>query len=234
MTTIGIASLNYMINGKPNARLPLSYVHAIKKGGSIPLIIPVVNEASYIKNIIHEIDGLVIPGGSDVNPQLYNEQLLPCSEGIDDELDHFQIKLIQEALKYDLPILGICRGHQILNVALGGSLYQDIAYVKRTEDIIHDQLLNGYLYEQTIHDVIFKDGSILEDLFGKKMKTNSFHHQMIKKLGVGLEIIGHSEDGIIEAIVHPGFKFVLGVQWHPERSEDQLPLFKLFNEVCKK
>jgi len=233
MSVIGIASINYMINNHKNVRLPQTYVNALFQVGATPLVIPVINDETYLTKIISQIDGLVIPGGDDVNPNMYHEEVLPYSEGIDDELDSYQYKLISLALKQNLPILGICRGHQMLNVVFNGSLYQDISYVKRTVDICHSQLKEGYSFNEPVHEVVFKQNSILHNLYGDKMMTNSFHHQMIKDLGKDLVAIGHTEDGIVEAIYHPNYKFVLGVQWHPERSSDQLPLFELFNEVCR-
>jgi len=219
---------------KQNMRLPYSYIDSVIKSGGVPLGIAVLNDDAYIDEVLNVIDGLLIPGGDDVNPKLYNEETTPYTKGIDDELDAFQIKLIQKALDRGTPILGICRGHQIINVALKGSLYQDISEMKESANIIHDQLKNGYTYEQTVHEVHFEKNSLLEKIYGEKMNINSFHHQVLKQLGNGLQAIGYTEDGVIEAIVSQNHPFVLGVQWHPERSEDQLPIFKLFIGACKK
>lgn len=234
MTIIGISSINRNINGKPNMRLPFSYIDSVKRSGGTPIGIPVVNDDAYIDEIVNVIDGLIIPGGDDINPKLFNENTAPYTEGIDDGLDEFQVKLVLKALEKDIPMLGICRGHQILNVALFGSLYQDISEMKPVEWLVHNQLKYGYTDEQTVHEVSFKKNSILEKLYGEKIMTNSFHHQAVKQLGDGLDAIGHTRDGVVEAMVSKNHRFVISVQWHPERSEDQLPLFRQFIEACNK
>lgn len=234
LTLIGISSLNRRIDQKLNMRLPYSYIDPVKKCGGTPLGIPILVDQDYIDDIVNTIDGLIIPGGDDINPKLFHEGRLPYTEGIDDDLDEFQIKLVLKALEKDIPILGICRGHQLLNIALSGTLYQDIREMNRDEWIVHNQLKHGYSDEQTVHEVIFKENSILEKLYGEKIMTNSFHHQAVKQLGDGLEAIGKTRDGVVEAMVSKNHRFAISVQWHPERSEDQLRLFKLFIEACNK
>ncbi len=232
MVLIGIASLNYNISNKLNMRLPFSYINSVKECGGIPIGIPVINDDNYIDNILNVIDGIIIPGGADVNPKLYNEAVSPFTYGIDDLLDSFQINLVRKALDKDLPLLGICRGHQVLNVALSGSLYQDISEYKKDNDIIHDQLKFNFTENDSVHEVTFANNSVLENLFGKKVCTNSFHHQIIKNLGKGLRPIGFTGDGVIEAMISENHRFVLSVQWHPERSGDKR-LIKLFIDKCK-
>ncbi len=233
MSIIGLSSINYFIDKKVNVRMPFSYVNCVKNCGGIPVVIPVIDDDNFIEKILTKIDGLIIPGGDDINPNYFNELLSPYTKGVDDLLDRFQIKLIQKALKKDLPVLGICRGHQVLNVALAGTLYQDISEYKVNINIIHDQLHMGYNENEKVHEVTFKKGSILEQLYGERLMTNSFHHQVVKNLGLGLESIGKTKDGVIEAIVSKDHRFVLSVQWHPERSIDYYPLFKLFVDTCK-
>ncbi|QVK18214.1 gamma-glutamyl-gamma-aminobutyrate hydrolase family protein [Mycoplasmatota bacterium] len=234
MTLIGISSLNKKINRKTNMRLPISYINSVKNCGGIPIGIPVVNDETYIGDIVNKIDGLIIPGGDDINPKLFHEETNSYTKGIDDELDEFQIKLVLKALEKDIPLLGICRGHQVLNVALSGSLYQDISELKRDILIVHNQLKYGYDDKQIVHQVRFKKNSILEKLYGEKIMTNSFHHQIIKQLGDGLKAIGHTRDGVVEAMISKNHRFVVSVQWHPERSEEQFSLFRKFIEACNK
>ncbi len=234
MAIIGIISLNYTIDGFQNVRLPFTYINSIKNSGGIPIVIPVINEETYIDNIINIIDGLVISGGDDINPNLYHEELSNFSQGIDDELDGFQIKIIEKALTLNLPILGICRGHQIINVAFNGTITQDLSLLHTEVEVIHDQLKMGITRNQSVHEVILSKDSKLWNLYGDKLKTNSFHHQIIGKVGKGLKVTGQTKDGIIEVIESMNHDFVLGVQWHPERSGINKALFDLFINYCRK
>lgn len=234
MVTIGISSINKEIDDKLNMRVPFSYINCLYNCGAYPIAIPSIDDEKYIDEILKKIDGLLIPGGDDVNPLLYHEEITLYSKGIDNLLDIFQIKLIRKALKKDLPILGICRGHQVINVAFSGTLYQDISHYKVNIIVIHDQLKLGYSEKEKVHEVTFVENSILEKIYGKTLMTNSFHHQIIKNIGNGLEPIGFTKDGVIEALVSKEHKFVLSVQWHPERSDDYQPLFNLLISECKK
>ncbi|HEY8364419.1 MAG TPA: gamma-glutamyl-gamma-aminobutyrate hydrolase family protein [Haloplasmataceae bacterium] len=233
MNIIGISSISYIIDEKVNLRLPYSYINIVKECDGIPLAIPILEEEKQIDKILNIISGLIIPGGGDINPKLYNEEILDVSKNIDEYLDEFQIKLVQKALDKDLPILGICRGHQILNVALSGSLYQDISLYKYNSSIIHNQIDYGFQESDKVHEVNFIKNSQLEKLYGNRHMTNSFHHQIIKKVGEGLEVIGYTDDGVIEAMISKNHSFVLSVQWHPERNADGIKLFKLFIDMCK-
>jgi len=230
---IGIATLNYKINNISNMRLPENYYKVIHQCGGLPLGIPVINDEVYINKILDTIDGLVVPGGGDVHPKYYQESMTNLVQDVDENLDQFQIDLILKALDRRLPILAICRGHQVLNVALGGSLYQDLSMSNTNNAICHDQTKIGIPNNETIHEVTFKAGSILENIFGKKMKVNSFHHQAIKALGKGLIPTAYSTDGLIEAVELQGRSEVISVQWHPERTENQLPLINYFIKIVR-
>ena len=177
-------------------------------------------------------DGLIIPGGGDVDPALYGEENLACS-GVNRALDDLEMALIGMALRDRRPILGICRGHQILNVYFGGSLIQDIPQADR-----HRHTEAG----DQAHPAIASEGSFLTEVFGAtEFNVNSAHHQAVKTLGSGLIAVQRSDDGVIEAVAH-GTLPVYGVQWHPERmclanrredTIDALPLFQWFvRAVC--
>lgn len=158
-------------------------------------------------NRIEDVDGIIIPGGVDINPALYQEENIDCRD-INEELDHLEMEVIKEAVRYKKPILGICRGHQILNVFFGGSLIQN---VERCD--LHEQVAG----EDKVHTGIVKKESFLYDVYGEEqIQINSAHHQAVKKLGENLEAVQFSEDGIIEAFFHTQLP-ILGVQWHPER-----------------
>lgn len=234
MVKIGIVSLNHSIDNYPNVRLPFTYVNAIKNSGGTPIVLPVVNDDCVISDFLQVIDGLVIPGGDDINPKLYQEDVSTFSTGIDDKLDEFQIKIIKKALSLNLPILGICRGHQVLNVAFNGTLIQDINFVDTGIKVIHDQLKFGIPRNQAVHEVNLIKDSKLRKLYGDNLMTNSFHHQIIGRLGNGLKATGYTKDGVVEGIESINHDFVLGVQWHPERTDSNKTLFDLFINECEK
>ncbi|MBR1851882.1 MAG: gamma-glutamyl-gamma-aminobutyrate hydrolase family protein [Lachnospiraceae bacterium] len=153
------------------------------------------------------VDGIVLPGGVDLNPALYHEKNT-ASENIDEELDKLEFAVIREAVERKIPILGICRGHQILNVYFGGSLIQN---VERCD--IHTWTGK----EDRVHATEVKRGSFLYEIYGaEKIAVNSAHHQAVKELGAGLEAVQFSQDGIIEAVHHVELP-IYAVQWHPER-----------------
>lgn len=207
-----------------------NYSKAIIEGGGIPLYIPVVDDISVLINQISACDGILIPGGEDVNPLFYGEEPKPLLQSTIPRVDRFQIHLIKEALKSNKPILTICRGTQILNVAFGGTLYQDISYAS-DNPIQHNQLTQ--LYDVT-HSVEITKHSILYKLFGQSLLVNSAHHQSINKLGNGLFVTALASDGIVEGIELKGDKFVVGVQWHPEMLlNNNSNMILLFREFIK-
>ncbi|MBR1392072.1 MAG: type 1 glutamine amidotransferase [Lachnospiraceae bacterium] len=154
-----------------------------------------------------KIDGIVIPGGADMNPALYHEENTDSIE-IDDELDQLELAVIREAVEHKKPILGICRGHQILNVFFGGSLIQNVEGVD-----VHERI--GMV--DRVHMSRVKKNSFVYDIYQEeRISINSAHHQAIKELAAGLEAVQFSDDGLIEAFYHTELP-VYGVQWHPER-----------------
>lgn len=230
---IGISG-NFLIDnsgifpGYERAYVNNDYVNAIIESGGIPYIIPIVEDEKIIEEQIKNIDGLLLSGGQDVNPLIYNEE--PCKELgiISPKRDFFDICLIKYAMKKNKPILGICRGSQILNVANGGSLFQDLKYIESSY-IKHNQNHSPNL---TTHSVIIKDDSKLRKFFEKTILVNSFHHQAIKKVGDNLKISALSKDGVVEAIESKDNRFIIGIQWHPEmlakNNENMKNLFKNF------
>ncbi len=185
-----------------------------------------------ISRFISNIDGLLIPGGADVSPSLYNEQKKEVCGNTYLEKDIYAIKLIKEAFKQKKPILGICRGAQLLNVAFSGSLFQDQKLSNRENHDFNHMDLNNI--ETISHQVIINKDSQLFNIFYKQiLETNSLHHQSINKIAENFKISAISFDGLIEAIEldNPNY-FVLGIQWHPEtlfaKSDDMKPLFEAF------
>ena len=175
---------------------------------------------------------MLIPGGVDVNPLYYNEEPQILLGEINGRLDEFNLIATKIALELNKPILGICRGAQVLNICLGGTIYQDISYTNKNF-VKHSQNAKGNI---KTHSVEIVNSELLEPILGKEIAVNSFHHQSVKDLGKGLKATAYSKDGIIEAIEKEDAKFVVGIQWHPELLVDNcdkmLNLFKTFVNKC--
>jgi len=209
------------------------YVQAILENKAIPIILPMSKKLDLVADYIRQIDGLLLSGGHDVAPRFYAEEPLEKLGKICPERDEFELALIAEALKQRKPILGICRGQQILNVYFKGSLYQDQSYASGIR-IKHDQDQDSDL---VTHSIFIEQGATLAKIFAEdRLMVNSFHHQMVKELGQGLLVDALSGDGVVEAFHHADYPFVVGVQWHPEMLCQSLPemnlLFQAFIKEC--
>jgi putative glutamine amidotransferase len=192
------------------------YPAALAACGADPIVIGLDLPADSLRSIYARLDGLCLSGGVDVEPREYGEQPHPKLGNVDGPRDATELTLARWALRDDLPILGICRGIQLLNVAAGGSLYQDIG--AQVEGALrHDYQLAESPWERCTHTVQVVKGSKIEDVLGStEALTNSFHHQAVKRLGEGLVATARAGDGIVEAVEDPTHRFVIGVQWHPE------------------
>jgi len=223
-----------MFPGMEMAYVNNHYVEAVEKAGGVPIIIPVVSDEEVIENQIKNVDGIILPGGYDVNPQCYGEEPQQKSGFIFPEIDKYHLKAIEYCTKYKKPLLGICRGMQILNVAFGGTLYQDLSYIDGC-NIKHMQSSKRNVSSHTVEIV---EGSHLYDILGSKVMTNSFHHQSIKKIAPGFKMTAVAKDGVIEAIESEEDVFILGIQWHPEEmvqdSVSMLNIFKKLIDISKK
>ncbi|OGW53348.1 MAG: hypothetical protein A2Y81_03515, partial [Nitrospirae bacterium RBG_13_43_8] len=190
-------------------RIRRDYSAAITKAGGMPVFLSsLVNTEPYAEMI----DALLIPGGRDVNPSYYHEEMLPQVELVPYERSDSEISLLKTVMKLNKPVLGICYGMQLINVASGGTLFQDI----------DTQLLSDIDHRKGYHKI-----AIQENRFLKKgeVSVNSTHHQAVKKLGIGLDGFAFSSDNLIEAFHAKDYPFLVGVQWHPERLlEDSLSL----------
>ncbi|MGL4787460.1 MAG: gamma-glutamyl-gamma-aminobutyrate hydrolase family protein [Cetobacterium sp.] len=231
---IGITSSHEKENGLRNyhrTTVSIDYTKGVIEGGGIPIVIPTTGNIEVIKEQLNLLDGLILSGGPDINPIYYGEDFKEKIGVISPERDDNEIKILKEFLKTEKPILGICRGHQLLNVYFGGTLYQDLSYFEN-ESLKHRQEVYP---ELEVHKVLIEKNSILESLYGESIRTNSFHHQAIKKLGKGFKAIAKSSDGIVEAIEKVDHKFCLGIQWHPEMmvargNKEMIKIFKLLIE----
>jgi putative glutamine amidotransferase len=189
------------------------YVRSVERGGGLPLVL-VPGGPGDVGDILDRIDGLVLSGGSDIDPSLYGEAPHPKLGRVIRERDDFELALCREALRRDRPILAICRGHQVLNVARGGTLVQDIPSVV-VAGVDHDARSERW---ERSHEVRVLQGTRLREILGREtVAVNSFHHQAVDRLGEGLVVSARSsEDRVVEAIEMPDRRFVVGVQWHPE------------------
>ncbi|MCG0278756.1 MAG: gamma-glutamyl-gamma-aminobutyrate hydrolase family protein [Thermanaeromonas sp.] len=206
--------------------LNAAYVNAILQAGGIPLLLP-SGSKKMAEEYLRIIDGLLLTGGGDVDPRLYGEEPKGGLGRILKERDEFELYITQRALVLGKPILAICRGMQVLNVAAGGTLYQDIA--RELGSSLHNP---GGPRNAVHHRVEIRSGTLLGQWLEGQVGVNSMHHQAVRSLGQGLRVSATSEDGVIEAIEGTGEVFVVGVQWHPEELAHLYPeqheLFKRF------
>ena len=190
-----------------------AYIDAAELAGGVPMLLPLITDEAGANEWLEEIDALIMTGGEDIDPSYYNEKADANLEDVNSERDQSDYILLTAALEKNMPVLAICRGHQMLNVVCGGSLYQDIPTQYET-DILH-RSLDEVDFEY--HDIGIVKGSKLAEIMGSgSIEVNSWHHQAIKDLGLGLYIVATSADGMVEAIEREGMAFVVGVQFHPE------------------
>lgn len=198
-------------------RLGIDYARSIEKAGGIPLPVAVTDEKS-LPGIIKIVRGLLFTGGDDVDPSYFGEEPLPGHGEISPVRDRVEIALAKMALDHKIPVLGICRGAQVLNIAAGGSIYQDLRYDPRYKEGKLLEHMQKAPRDHPFHRIsVFEETTLYKILGGRKIiKVNSFHHQAIKKLGCGFRVSAVSLDGVIEGIESAEHPFALGVQWHPE------------------
>ena len=190
-----------------------AYIQAVKSSGGLPIVLPLVKSKTVIQEYVSLCDGFLFCGGGDITPLLFGQEPDYGIGSTDITLDLFQIRLMKEIIKAEKSVLAICRGMQILNVACGGTIYQDLNQLDM-ETINHMQ--TSLSRRDISHKVFFTPKTRLHRMFGDFAYTNSFHHQAIDRLGSGLIISGATGDNIIEAIELPSHTFTVGVQWHPE------------------
>lgn len=215
-------------HGEPRQRemaLGMPYLRAIERAGGVPVVMPPLSEAAVVP-LLERLCGVCLSGGPDLDPSAYcstrHGQLGPTEP----ELDHFELSVVRAAERMGLPLLGICRGAQVINVARGGTLHQHLPAVRGTGD--HRQLEPGAF---TTHEVALQPDSRLAGIFGAdRIEVNSFHHQSVRRLGRGLRGVGRSPDGVIEAIEDPSADFLIGVQWHAETLGERPEHFGLLRE----
>lgn len=214
------------------------YPAALAACGALPLIIPLNLPEEILRAIFERLDGLCLSGGVDVDPAEYGEARHPDLGSVDAPRDRTELLLARWALETDLPVLGICRGIQLLNVAAGGTLYQHIP-AQVADSRRHNHRLQDSAWETPTHGVALEPQSCLGEITGaESVQTNSFHHQSVKDVAPGFRATAWADDGVIEAIEHPDKPFALAVQWHPEgmfRSDIYARrIFEAFVAACGK
>ncbi|HKS43506.1 MAG TPA: gamma-glutamyl-gamma-aminobutyrate hydrolase family protein [Amycolatopsis sp.] len=198
--------------GTAAALLPMSYVDCVVAAGGVPVLLPSMGEDT---SVLSAVDALVLAGGADIDPACYgraaHEKTISRPER-----DAFEFALLREALRRRLPVLGVCRGMQVLNVAFGGTLTQHLPDVVGTE---HQPAPATYGPNR----VTVAEGSRAAGILGSEAKIQCYHHQAVDRLGDGLAAVAWAPDGVVEAVELPGEDFVLGVQWHPEQDDGTAP-----------
>ena len=203
------------------ALVPFAYVAAVERAGGRPLLVPPSENG--VEETLDAVDGLVFSGGSDLDPELYDQDPHDETTGVEPGRDRAELALLQAALGRDMPVLAVCRGSQVLNVARGGDLVQHLPEVVGDEKHKHTP---GAFAD---HDISLEEGTRLASLLGERAPVKSHHHQGFGRVGDGLRVAAHAEDGTIEAVEDPGRRFALGVLWHPEAGEDM----RLFEELVR-
>lgn len=190
------------------------YARAIEQSGGVPLLLPYTESADVIARFVAMCDGFLFTGGVDIDPAYYHEAVSETCGEIQPLRDRMELAAFEQAFRTGKPLLGICRGAQLFNVALGGTLYQDIPS-ECPSGIPHRQTEEKFEFS---HDILVRDGTPLSALVGvDRMRGNSFHHQAIKALGSSFRVMAEAEDGMIEAIWLPDHPYLRAYQWHPER-----------------
>lgn len=211
------------------------YIQSVINAGGTPVIIPVTTNLGVLEEIVSKLDGLILSGGHDVNPKLYGENPLRKLGEIFPERDSFDFALIELAKKRAIPILGICRGTQILNVFHGGSLYQDLEYRATDLPIGHSQKSGPTIQTHSIK--VDKDSKLYSIIKEEEVYVNSFHHQVLKNIGKGLKVVAKAEDGVPEVIELTEYPWLIGVQFHPEMlhgvDNKMQDIFNAFVEATK-
>ena len=208
------------------------YITSVVKAGGVPLLLPPVADPEIVRAQVRGIDGLILTGGPDVDPLLFGEEPLAKLGTVNHPRDAYELTAIKAAEEFAKPVLGICRGAQIINVAYGGTLYQDLSYIDGCH-LSHFQTVTQS--DILWHTVSAEPASALARITGhRQFPVNSYHHQAVKTVAPGFSVTALSADGVVEAIEGPANQFILGVQWHPELlAESNQPALALFQALVE-
>ena len=234
MKTKPLIGITTSFDSKANTmNIRTTYTEAVMHGGGIPVLLPVTMDPERIRELFESVDGVLLCGGPDIHPNLYGEQIKYYCGHVNHERDVFELELARLCIEEDKPLMGICRGSQVLNVACGGTLYQDINLQGAT-DFKHAD--NSESHSPVAHPVNLLTGKFFEQVLGiSELEITSWHHQAVRAPGEGIEIAALCPDGIIEGVYMPAKKCIFGVEWHPEMLPDNqgYKLFDYFVDQCR-
>ncbi len=212
------------------------YVNAVAKAGGTPVVLPILNDTEALFSAFERLDGIIFTGGTDIDPLAYGEQPMYGLGEVKPHRDRHEFSLLSECVNnYSFPVMGICRGIQLINVHFGGTVYQDLEKQK-PEGIMHS-LIDRMPLDAPSHSVVVERGSYVHEFIGKeRFNVNSFHHQAVKDVGPALRVVSRADDGVVEGVQLDDERFLMAVQWHPEMmaetDENALALFKGFVRRC--
>ncbi|WP_312432147.1 gamma-glutamyl-gamma-aminobutyrate hydrolase family protein [Lacrimispora sp.] len=230
---IGLTPAHDIESGDVKARP--TYMRALKAAGAIPVVMPLDASEEDLKQLSKDMDGFLFTGGPDVHPFLFGEETQAHCGNVSAARDQMEISLLPMIMELRKPVLGICRGIQVLNIALGGTIWQDIpSQVARDFPLAHSQ---PFSYDMPCHTVALTEGSLLARISeSSSIKVNSMHHQAVKDLAPELIASAYSPDHLIEALEMTDYPFFIGVQWHPEylweKNKEAFRLFQNFVNAC--
>jgi len=214
--------------GKTLQYLEQSMAHVVMRLGAVAVMIPTIERDGDIgqwevatDDYVATLDGLILQGGADIDPRVYGEQPGALLGPIDSVRDRFELELLRGFAAASKPVFGVCRGMQLINVAFGGTLHQDL----NAAGVASHPHSSADLYDENAHDLEFVEGEWLQKVYAgaRQGRVNSIHHQGVKRLGEGLAVNAVSTDGVIESVRHAGHEFLVGVQWHPEYHDGRFP-----------
>ena len=219
------------MHGHPTVVLMQSYIDAIMQAGGVPVLIPSMIHEDGWDALYSHLDGILFSGGGDIALEHFSGEPHPRVDDVDPERDSVEIKMLNAAAEDGKPFLGICRGMQLMNVALGGTLYTHI------QDQLPNALDHAYPGNKRtvlVHDVKLEEGTHIAEVMGEPiLQVNSLHHQGLKEIAASLKVTGHAPDGLVEAVELPDHPFGMAVQWHPEWLTNQIPTRNLFRKFVE-
>lgn len=228
MKTVGILSWNQKLHRRDYAAINLNFSRMVEHAGALPLMIPVLEDESLVDEYLEQVDGVLLIGGNDVTPFYYKAEAHFELEAIDMKRDRWELAFFHRAREVGKPILGICRGMHLINVALGGNLNQHLPDNEKLLRHRSEDLENN----PSFHSISNHAGSFMDEIYGKRLIVNSMHHQGISRLAKGLRAVSWSEDGIIEAVEHEK-EPIWAVQYHPEFPNHNPEFSRLFDFFVK-
>ncbi|MEA3377412.1 MAG: gamma-glutamyl-gamma-aminobutyrate hydrolase family protein [Chloroflexota bacterium] len=226
----GYAESHETASEAPTFVLAQSYVQAVLDAGGAPIILPAHLDRPALRSICERVDGLILSGGGDVHPSFFGQKDGGALSSVDEGRDRTELALARWAMAQDVPLLAICRGIQVLNIAAGGTLIQDIA--AGVEDALEHSSVGRQVKSEIAHTVEVSADTRLASLVGSgTLDVNSFHNQAVQAVGEGLVVTARAPDGVIEGLEAPGLSFCIGVQWHPERLVEGHPAMRRLFEA---